>query len=152
MTLESNAMEILKYEILIAATPEKVWQVLWNPETYMQWTQYFSPGSSMHSDWTVNGKTVFLDANGEGMVSTITELDEFKSVTFKHLGMLQDGLEDLDSEEVKQWSGVLEKYELKDVNGQTILGVELETSKDHVELMNNGLKRGFEIVKQLAEA
>ena len=145
-------MEILNYEILINASPQKVWRILWDPDTYTQWTQYFAPGSSMHSDWQVNGRTVFLDANGDGMVSTITELEEFKVVTFKHLGMLEDGIEDLDSESVKKWSGVLEKYVLKNVNGSTKLGVELETSKQHVELMNNGLKRGFEIVKQLAEA
>ena len=140
-------MEILNYEILINASPHKVWRILWDPDTYTQWKQYFAPGSSMHSDWQVNGQTVFLDANGDGMISPITELEEFKRVTFQHLGMLEDGIEDLDSESVKKWSGVLEKYVLKDLNGSTKLGVELETSKQHVELMNNGLKRGFEIVK-----
>ena len=59
-------MEILNYEILIHASPEKVWQILWDPDTYTEWTQYFAPGSSMHSDWQVNGRTVFLDANGDG--------------------------------------------------------------------------------------
>ncbi|WP_413772566.1 SRPBCC domain-containing protein [Acinetobacter sp. ANC 4973] len=102
-------MEILKYEILIAATPQKVWQVLWNPETYMQWTQYFSLGSTMHSDWTVHGKTVFLYASGAGMVSTMSQLEKFKLVVFKHLGLVQGGIEDLDSDEVKKWRGSIGK-------------------------------------------
>lgn len=138
-------MEILNYEILINASPQKVWRILWDPDTYTEWTQYFAPGSSMHSDWQVNGQTVFLDANGDGMISTITELEEFKRVTFKHLGMLEDGIEDLDSEDVKKWSGVLEKYVLKDLNGSTQLSVELETSKQHVELVNNGLKKALRL-------
>ena len=129
-------MEILKYEILIAATPQKVWQVLWNPETYMQWTQYFSLGSTMHSDWTVHGKTVFLDARGAGMVSTMSQLEEFKLVVFKHLGLVQGGIEDLDSDEVKKWRGVLEKYFFEDLNGTTKLKVELETAQEYLEMMD----------------
>ena len=67
-------MEIFNYEILIDASPEKVWQVLWDAKSYMQWTQYFSPSSTVLSDWTINGRTVFLDASGAGMVSTISQL------------------------------------------------------------------------------
>ena len=145
-------MEILNYEILINATPEKVWQVLWDAKSYTQWTQYFSPGSTMHSDWAINGRTVFLDANGDGMVSTISQLEEFKVVIFKHLGMLQDGIEDLDSAEVKKWSGILEKYFLEDLNGKTKLKVELETSQEYLDMMDTAFKKGFEQVKQLAEA
>ncbi|OTG69255.1 ATPase [Acinetobacter sp. ANC 4470] len=145
-------MEILNYEILIHASPEKVWQVLWDSKSYTQWTQYFSPGSTMHSDWTVDGRTVFLDANGDGMVSTINQLDEFKVVAFKHLGMLQDGVEDLDSEEVKKWSGALEKYFLEGFNGKTKLRVELETTQEYLEMMVIAFKKGFEQVKLLAEA
>lgn len=144
-------MEILKYEILIAATPQKVWQVLWNPETYMQWTQYFSLGSTMHSDWTVHGKTVFLDASGAGMVSTMSQLEEFKLVVFKHLGLVQGGIEDLDSDEVNKWRGALEKYWLEDLNGTTKLKVELETAQEYLEMMGAAFKKGFEQVKQLAE-
>ena len=144
-------MEILNYEILINATPEKVWQVLWNAKSYMQWTQYFSPSSTMHSDWTINGRTVFLDASGAGMVSTISQLEKFKLVFFKHLGLIQDGIEDLDSDEVKKWKGVLEKYFLEDLNGKTRLRVELETAKDYLEMMDTAFKKGFEQVKQLAE-
>ncbi|SDY31896.1 ATPase [Acinetobacter kyonggiensis] len=137
-------MEILKYEILIAATPQKVWQVLWNPETYMQWTQYFSLGSTMHSDWTVHGKTVFLDASGAGMVSTMSQLEEFKLVVFKHLGLVQGGIEDLDSDEVKKWRGALEKYFFEDLNGTTKLKVELETAQEYLEMMDVAFKKGFE--------
>lgn len=144
-------MEIFNYEILIDASPEKVWQVLWDAKSYTQWTQYFSPSSTMHSDWTINGRTVFLDASGAGMVSTISQLEKFKLVFFKHLGLIQDGIEDLDSDEVKKWKGALEKYFLDDLNGKTKLRVELETTKDYLEMMDTAFKKGFEQVKQLAE-
>lgn len=102
----------------------------------MQWTQYFSLGSTMHSDWIVHGKTVFLDARGAGMVSTMSQLEEFKLVVFKHLGLVQGGIEDLDSDEVKKWRGVLEKYFFEDLNGTTKLKVELETAQEYLEMMD----------------
>ncbi|MGE4316716.1 SRPBCC family protein [Acinetobacter sp.] len=145
-------MEKLSYEILIAATAQKVWQVLWEPESYSQWTYYFSPGSIIRSDWKVNGKTLFLDADNNGMVATIEQLEELKVVIFKHLGMLRKGVEDLHSEEVKKWKGALEKYVLEQVDGKTRLSVEVDTSQEYREMMENGFKKGFEIVKQLAEA
>ncbi|CAB1215753.1 SRPBCC family protein [Acinetobacter bouvetii] len=145
-------MEVLNNEILIAAPPQKVWRILWDPDTYSQWTYYFSPDSHIHSDWKVGGKTLFADAKGNGMISTIEQIEEFKVVIFKHLGMVQDGVEDFDSEEMKKWSGALEKYFLEEVNGKTRLRVEVDTSKEYLEMMKNGFEKGFQIVKQLAEA
>lgn len=54
-------METLIYEVEINAPIEKVWDVLWNSETYNAWTKFFAPDSSMRTDWKVGGKTYFLD-------------------------------------------------------------------------------------------
>lgn len=60
------------------------------------------------------------------MVSTIESLDELKEVVFRHLGMIQDGKEDLESEVVKAWAGALEKYMIFDFDGETQLHVEVD--------------------------
>ena len=70
---------------------------------------------------------------------------------FKYLGLIQEGVEDLDSDEVKKWKGALEKYFLEDLNGKTRLRIELETAKDYLEMMDTAFKKGFEQVKQLTE-
>ena len=44
------------------------------------------------------------------MVSTIDSLRIPYEVVFKHLGLLQDGVEDTKSREVMEWSGAQEKY------------------------------------------
>ena len=69
-------METLEYEISIKALVQKIWDLLWNQETYPQWTQFFMEGSQFKTDWEVNGKTYFLDAHGNGMVSTILRLEK----------------------------------------------------------------------------
>jgi len=145
-------METLSYEIVINAPAQKVWDILWGPETYSEWTQFFGAGSTvMKSDWKVDGKTYFVDGKGNGMVSTIDNLDEPNQVIFKHLGMVQDGVEDTESMEVKQWSGAFEKYILIDFDGKTKLHVEVQIEKDWQEFINTGFTKGLEVVKRLAE-
>ena len=145
-------METLSYEKIIDAPKQKVWDVLWNPATYSEWTKFFSPGSVMKSDWKVGGKTYFVNAEGEGMVSTIDSLDEPNQLIFKHLGMVdKDGNEDTQSKEVMEWSGCYEKYILIDFDGKTKLHAEVQVDKNWEEDMNNGFTKGLEVVKNLAE-
>ncbi|PTT71598.1 MULTISPECIES: SRPBCC family protein [unclassified Chryseobacterium] len=147
-------METLSYEIIINAPKEKVWDVLWNENTYSEWTKFFNPKSAsfMKSDWKVNGKTYFTNAEGAGMVSTIDSLEKPDQIVFKHLGMRDEaGNEDTESMEVKQWSGCFEKYFLIDFDGKTKLHAEVQTEKDWEEHMNTGFTKGLQIVKELAE-
>jgi uncharacterized protein YndB with AHSA1/START domain len=147
-------METLSYEIVINAPKEKIWDVLWNEHTYSEWTKFFNPSSAsfMKSDWKVGGKTYFVNAAGAGMVSTIDSLEKPDQIVFKHLGMIdEEGNEDTESMEVKQWSGCFEKYFLIDFDGKTKLHAEVQTEKDWEEHMNTGFTKGLQIVKELAE-
>ena len=147
-------METLSYEIIINAPKEKVWGVLWNENTYSEWTKFFNLNSSsfIKSDRKVNGKTYFTNAEGAGMVSTIDSLEKPDQIVFKHLGMRDEaGNEDTESMEVKQWSGCFEKYFLIDFDGKTKLHAEVQTEKDWEEHMNTGFTKGLQIVKELAE-
>ncbi|UKB82151.1 SRPBCC domain-containing protein [Chryseobacterium sp. MEBOG06] len=144
-------METLSYETVIDAPLQKVWDILWSPETYSQWTQYFGTGSIMKSDWKVGGTTYFLNHKGEGIVSTIDSLDEPNQIVFKHLGLIKDGTEDTQSKEVMEWSGYSEKYFLIDFDGKTKLHTEIQTEKEWEDHMNTGFTKGLMVVKSLAE-
>lgn len=145
-------MKDLKYSITIDAPKEKVWDVLWNDTTYNQWTTFFSPTSSFKTDWKVGGETRFVDMNsGDGMFSSIKELEENELVNFLHLGMIKDGIIDTESDDVKDWAGITERYELIENNGKTQLNVETQTSEDYVDFMNQGFEKGLNKVKELSE-
>ncbi len=145
-------METLSYEKIIDAPKQKVWDVLWGSESYSEWTQFFAPGCIMKSDWKIGGKTYFLSAEGEGMVSTIDSIEEPDQIIFKHLGMVdKDGNEDIHSKEVMEWSGCFEKYILIDFDGKTKLHTEVQVEKEWQDHMNTGFTKGLEIVKNLAE-
>ena len=145
-------METLNYEIHINAPIQKVWDLLWKPETYSIWTQFFTPGSQMKTDWEIGGKTYFVDQAGDGMVSTIESLNEPYEVVFKHLGMIKNGVEDTETKEVKEWSGAEEKYFLRAIDDNTT-EVRLITHifGDDEEFVNNGFNHGFVMLKKLAE-
>ncbi|WP_379962924.1 SRPBCC domain-containing protein [Epilithonimonas sp. UC225_85] len=145
-------MEKLKYQTEINASAEKVWDVLWNENTYTQWTHFFSPGSVMQTDWEVGGKTLFTDASRKnGMVSTIERIEEPKHLIFKHLGEIHDGVEDVTSDKVKSWNGSLEAYYLEENDGKTTLKIEIDSDENFKDMFDNGFQKGLEIIKKLSE-
>ena len=145
-------METLNYEIIINAPIQDVWDLLWNEKTYPQWTQFFTEGSKIKSDWKVGGKTYFLDAGNNGMISTISSLREPYEIVFSHLGTVKDGIEDTERKEVKEWSGAEEKYFLRNIDANTTeLRAIVHASRDHEEMMNAGFNQGFALLKKIAE-
>ena len=103
-------MEKKQFKILINAPREKVWEKLWNDASYREWTSVFAEGSSAETDWNEGSRVLFGDGKGNGMVSRIASKKTNEVMSFEHLGMLKDGVEDLSSDEVKQWSGAKENY------------------------------------------
>lgn len=145
-------METLNYEKVIHAPIQKVWDLLWNQETYKEWTQYFMQDSQLKTDWKINGKTYFVDAKGDGMVSTIKSLNEPYEIVFSHLGRVKDGVEDTKSQAVEEWSGMEEKYFLRAINENTTeLRAITHVEKNAIDFMNEGFNKGFELIKNLAE-
>lgn len=148
-------MKTLQFTKEINATARKVWDTLWNPDTYSKWTSAFDPdhpaGGTMQTDWQVGGKTLFLDSNGSGMVATIKSIDEPYELVFEHLGEVIEGREDTTSEKVKTWAGSLEEYSLTEWNGITTLRASVQTPEEGEEIMDRGFTEGLEEVKRLAE-
>jgi uncharacterized protein YndB with AHSA1/START domain len=149
--MKENKMAKEVFKIEISAPKEKVWKVLWNDDTYRKWTVPFSEGSYIESDWQIGGRTLFLGSEGNGMVSTIDQLIENKLMSFKHLGMIKDGKEDLESEEVKKWAGLLETYILESSENKTTLSVEMDLADDHKEYFMEAFPKALNLVKELAE-
>ena len=63
-------MEKIHFNTRINAPKEKVWKVLWDDESYRQWTTAFSEGSYAVTDnWRQRTEVKFLGPSGEGMIS-----------------------------------------------------------------------------------
>ena len=144
-------MEKQHFIILIDAPRQKVWQILWNDQSYPEWTSVFGEGSRAETDWKKGSKVLFLGGSNEGMVSKIEENIANEFMSFKHLGIVKNGVEDMDSEEVKKWKGAMENYTLKDVNGKTELIIDMDIAEDHSDYFQNTWPKALEKVKEMAE-
>jgi len=118
-------MEKKEFKILINASREKVWDSLWSDAGYREWTAAFGEGSHFKTDWKKGSKVLFLGSEDGGMVSTITDNKPNELMAITHLGIIKDGVEDVDSAESKIWQGAFENYQLRSLNGATELTVEL---------------------------
>ena len=145
-------LQSIVYSIEINASANKVWDALWQIENYEKWTACFHEGSTMKSDWEIGGKTLFLDAKGDGMISTIKSLHKPHEVVFLNLGCIVNGVSTSFKDMMPEYTDAEEGYFLKEENNKTVLSTATQTIPEHIEMMQNGFVKGFEIVKQIAEA
>jgi hypothetical protein len=94
-----------------------------------------------------------VDENGSvgGMISKIEENIPNEFVSIKHVGMIENGVEDTASEKVKKWAGALEEYRFKDQDGGTLLIVDTDTEKEYVEMFNDMWPKSLQVLKELSE-
>lgn len=139
-------METLKFTTKIIAPKTKVWEVLWNDETYRKWTSVFHESSHAVSDWKEGSKIQFLSNDGNGMYGIIEKKVEHEQMIFKHLGELKNGVEDQ-----KDWEGARERYFLTEANGVTELITELDSVPEFKDYFLSTFPKGLDIIKQLSE-
>jgi len=145
-------MEKQQFKINIHAPKEKVWKVLWNMDSYKKWTSVFSEGSTVETDnWKKGSKVRFGDGKGEWMVAKIKDNIPNEFMSIQHLGMVKDGVEDLESDKVKSWAGAEENYTLKGNNGNTELIVDMDMTDEYKDYFINTWPKALEKVKDLAE-
>lgn len=146
-------MEKLHFTTTINASKEKVWNTLWDRESYKKWTKAFSDTSDVETDnWKKGSKVIFGDGTGNGMISTVAANKPYEFMSFKHLGQITDGVEDTTSDKVKDWVGAMENYTLKENNGQTELLIESDISAEYKDMFEKMWPTALQAIKELSEA
>ena len=150
-------MKKIKFEIIIGASKEVVWDKLITLETYKIWTMPFNPSSSYEGDLEKVGSRVkFLgaDENGEegGMLSEIAECRKNEYLSIKHIGMIKKGVEDTESEAVKKWSPAFENYTLSSHDGMTKFEVDIDCNEEWESYFNETWPKALLVLKEICEA
>jgi L-rhamnose mutarotase len=147
-------MDKLHFKIEISAPKEKVWKTMLEDETYRKWTEAFGPGSYYKGNWNKGSKILFL-APGEkgemGMVSRIKENKKYEFISIEHLGIVQNGKEDVSSEAVKGWAGAHENYTFKKSNGSTEVLVDIDTNEEYKQMFQEMWPKALQKLKELSE-
>jgi|SRR5688572_438398 len=145
-------MEKINFTTSINAPREKVWKVLWDDESYRKWTSAFMEGSYADTDnWKEGSKVLFLSSGGNGMVSKVASNKKNEFMSFEHLGVVKNGVEDTESESVKEWAGARENYRLTEENGKTKLVVDMDSTDEFKDYFTKTFPVALEKVKELAE-
>lgn len=144
-------MEKKVFKISINANPEKVWNTLWSKITYPLWTSPFSEGSRAETDWQKGSKALFLNPDNNGMISVISDNIPNKFMSIKHLGRVRNGVEDMESELSREWTGAFENYSLNGENGKTDLIVEMDVVEKYAEFFENNWPKALDLVKKYTE-
>lgn len=151
-------MKKLQYSVQIAADVSKVYDSMLGTikkSTYEEWTALFNPTSSYEGSWEKGSKIYFIgtDENGEkgGMVSEISENTPNKFVSIRHLGILKGTKEILEGPDVEGWAGSYENYTFDANNGSTKVIVDLETSDDFIEYMDETYPKALKKLKEMCE-
>lgn len=144
-------MERIYFKIEINAPKEVVWNILLGETTYPKWTAVFAEGSRAVTDWQIGSKALFVNAEGDGMISKIADHIPNEYISINHLGMYINGVEDYDSDEIKKWKGAIESYKLSTKEGKSLLSIETDTTEEHKAYFEEKWPLELNKVKELAE-
>ncbi len=148
-------MKTLSFGIDIYASPEKIWEVMLGKETYPLWTAPFDADSSVETTWEEGSQALFLNKEGNGMVADIGVHEPASFLSIIHKGTYQQGVIDLDSEEVKKWAGARENYRLTRYADHSRMEVSLEVTEEDTDSQAYFLKtmpEALQLLKTHSEA
>jgi hypothetical protein len=151
-------MKKLQFKVSINASVTKVFDFMLgtnNKSTYEQWTALFNPTSTYEGSWDKGNKILFIgvDEKGEkgGMVSRIVENIPNRFVSIQHYGLVKADKEITEGPEVEKWANGFENYAFEESNGTTTVTVDLDTTEDFVNYMNESYPKALDKLKELCE-
>lgn len=141
-------MKEMQFRVEIHASKEKVWNTLWQDETFRQWAGIIDPGTHMVGDLKEGGEVQFISANGYGVTSLVEKLMTNDFLLLRHHA---DTQEDGKQEREKEWTGGQESYKLTEEGGVTALTVASDVPLELEEYFKVSYPKALQRVKELAE-
>jgi len=162
-----NTMKKLQFKVSINAPVTRVYDSMLginSKSTYEQWTSLFNPTSTYEGSWGKGNKILFIgvDEKGEkgGMVSRIAENIPNRFVSIQHYGLVKADKEITEGPEVEKWANGFENYTFEENNarpdepvgrGTTTVTVDLDTTEDILDYMNETYPKALDKLKELCE-
>lgn len=151
-------MQKLQFKTNINAPASKVYDLmlgLSSKSTYEQWTALFNPTSTYEGSWDKGSKMLFLGTDEEGqnggMVSEIADNIPNRFISIRHYGILQANVEITEGPEVEKWANGLENYSFEENNGVTTVTVDLDTTEEFLDYMNENYPKALDRLKEICE-
>jgi hypothetical protein len=122
---------------------------------YCYKTALFNPTSTYEGNWSKGSKILFMGVDDKGikggMVSRIAENTPNQFVSIQHYGLLKADKEIIEGPEVEKWANRLETYTFEESNGTTTVIVDLDTTEDFLDYMNQTYPGALAKLKEICE-
>lgn len=142
-------MKEIQLTIEIQASKEKVWQTLWQDETFREWAGIIDPETHMVGELKQGNEVQFLSVEGGyGVTSLVEKLVENEFLSLKHSADTQD---DGARERDNQWTGGAESYSLTEKDGVTTLTTVFDVPEELETELRLSYPKALARVKELAE-
>lgn len=142
-------MKEMQFSIEIQATEARVWDTLWQDETFRQWASIIDPGTYMAGDLKEGNEVQFISSeNGYGVTSLVEKLTPGEFLLLRHHA---DTQEDGKREREEEWTGGEERYSLTEKDGTTTLTVAFNVPPEQEEYFKVTYPKALDQVKILAE-
>jgi hypothetical protein len=142
-------MNEMRFSIKIDATKKRVWDTLWQDETFREWASIIDPEIYMIGSLKQGGEVQFISAaNGYGVTSLVEKLVIGEVLILRHRADTQkDGKQKRENE----WSGGAESYSLAEKDSSTTLTVVFDVPSNQEKYFKVNYPLALERVKVLAE-
>ena len=146
----------LHYEIKINTAPETVYAMMIADPTYREWTSVFNETSHFRGSWDKGSRILFVGCDAEGneggMISRIKENVKGKFISIEHIGELKGKEEITSGPSVESWAGALENYTFEDVDGVTLLKIDMKGGVvAYADYFNTTWPKALEKLKEICE-
>ncbi len=142
-------MKEMQFSIEIHASRERVWDTLWQDETFREWASIIDPGTYMVGELKEGNEVQFISAeNGYGVTSLVEKLIEGEFLLLRHSADTEDVGK---RQREKEWTGGKEGYSLAEKDGATTLTVAFDVPLELEEVFKVSYPGALERVKLLAE-
>lgn len=140
----------MQFQVEINTSREKVWDTLWQDETFRQWAGLIDPETYMVGEMKEGNEVQFISAaNGYGVTSLVEKLMPGEFLLLRHQADTQDTGK---QEREKEWTGGNESYLLTEKDGATALTVAFDVPPELEEEFKISYPKALERVKVLAES
>lgn len=139
----------MQFSIEINATRERVWDTLWQDQTFREWASIIDPQTYMVGELKEGNEIQFISAeSGYGVTSLVEKLVAGEYLLLKHhADTREEGTQERDNE----WTGGEESYSLTHKDGTTTLTTALGVPPELEEYFAINYPKALERVKVLAE-
>lgn len=143
--------QTIKKSIEIAASKEKVWDVLLQDKFTRKWYAEFSAGTHAETDWKVGSNAVFTDDSGSGLISKVIINKPNEIISMEYTGVVTGGKEDYESDVAKAIKGGHETYMLSGADSATQLLIESDMGEEYFDVMSAAWDKALQKIKEISE-